>query len=188
MAKKSNYNRKKDLIGESYTKGIKGFDGEQAIRPLNEEEKAYLEKFNDEFINGNFVKDGTDLHHNLIEDNKKEIKSLKRKLKKVNNELNDDNSGWRTMNGEEREAFSRRKEELHLMKNDLKGRLSEIDVLTMIRANNYSRGMDVSNYPNRTVKIADLEPANFIYNGEENCDNTDNETILFERLKVLNDV
>lgn len=188
MAKKSNYNKKRNLIGKSYVNGIKNEDGEQVIRPLNESEIEFLNKFNEEFVNRNFQKDETDVHYPLIQQNKKEVRKLKRKLGKVNNELTDDSSGWRKMNSEEREAFSIRKRELHLQKNELKAKLIEIDVIGTAIKNDYSRGVDVSNYPKRTVNISDLEPANFIYTGEERSIDTDSETSLFERLKVLNDV
>jgi len=42
-------------------KAISG-DGTEGIRPLNEEEKEWLNTFYGEYVNNSFKKDGTDLH------------------------------------------------------------------------------------------------------------------------------
>lgn len=186
MAKKSNYNRKKELIGKSYVNGIKDEDGNYAIRPLNEEEKAFLEKFNEEFVTANFNKDKTDVHYPLIKKNRKEVRLLRQTLDKISQELRNDTSGWRDMNSVDRKAFRKKKKKLYLKKVAIEEKLQDFDIIGTANKNNYARGVDVSNYPKRTVKIADLEPANFIYTDEDGSYDTDSETSLFERLKVLN--
>ena len=188
MAKKSNYNRKKELIGKSYVNGIKDESGNYAIRPLNEEEVAFLEKFNDEFVSGNFNKDKTDLHYPLIKKNRKQVRLLSIELVKVSKELLSDTSGWREMSGPERKAFRKRKKRLYLKKVAIQEKLLDIDIIHTVYKDNYARGVDVSNYPKRTVHISDLEPANFIWNEEDGIHTADSETSLFERLKVLNKV
>lgn len=52
-----------------YVDGFKKRDGEQVIRPLNAEEKEWLNKFNGEYYGASFDKDDTNnLHSNRVDD------------------------------------------------------------------------------------------------------------------------
>jgi len=59
-----------DYIEADYVGGVTGDDGDIVIRPLNEEEKDFLNKFYEEEVSANF-------HHN------KETKRLFREIKKI---------------------------------------------------------------------------------------------------------
>jgi len=189
--KKSNYERKKDLLESSYVDGaICPIKGKVVIRPLTEEEAAWLNKFNDEFVNTNISKNQPNLHDPLIAQNKARVQALKAEIKVISEELKSEKetySGWRTMNFEQRQEFSKYKKELYIKKAELTEELESCDIVGNIYRNNYARGMDISNYTTRTVKIADLERSNFEFQNYEFVDTKEcNESKLFESLKVIN--
>ena len=76
-----NYNTKirKLYIEPDYVNGVQDKDGNMVIRPLNDEEKAWLNKFYEEFIITSFKKDGSDFHEN---------KEKQRELYRNNNKRN----------------------------------------------------------------------------------------------------
>ena len=55
-----------------------GVDGKLAIRAMTEEEKEFLNKFNEETINANFV------HHPELRKKRKELKRIQLKLAEIN--------------------------------------------------------------------------------------------------------
>ena len=68
-----NIKSRKDFIEADYVDGVKGIDGGYGIRPLNEEEKDWLNKYYKEVINTNGLQDGVP----------KELLALNRKLRKA---------------------------------------------------------------------------------------------------------
>ena len=57
LEKGLNVKSRKDFIEVDYVNGVKNSNGEQVIRPLNEEEKAFLNQFYEETVVTNFSHD-----------------------------------------------------------------------------------------------------------------------------------
>jgi len=81
LRKELNTKVRRPYIEADYVNGVYNENGEQVIRPLTEEETAWLNKFYKEVIVTNFKKDGTDLYTD-IED--------QRQLYRENNHRNSD--------------------------------------------------------------------------------------------------
>lgn len=181
MEKNASKKKNKDHLNSPYKDGILNSDGEMAIRPLTEEERNWLDKFNNEYIKATFNNDETDVHHNLIKENEKKVLKLKKQLKNVSKKLRVCNAGYRTMNSEEREVHKNNIKALLLRKNEIKEQLALCNVKGITEANKYARSVDISN-SKRTIEIGDLSPKNFIYTEGENIKNA-SETELFDKLK-----
>ena len=69
LVKSSNTKLRQDYLDNiHYVDGVKHRD-EQVMRPLNNEEKAWLDKFNSEFYGASFSKDDSEnLHQNKVDD------------------------------------------------------------------------------------------------------------------------
>jgi len=183
MEKKSSYNKRKDLAFAPYVDGVYNEDGEMVIRPLNEEEKAFYDKFNNEFVNASFNNDSTDLHHALIKANAKKVKSLKKELKRISKEVRKADNGYREMDSQQRIDYKEYRKTLFIKKNKILEELQKIDYKKVIEANNYSRGVDISN-SKRTTEVGDLASGNFIFIDEDSNDiRAASESELFDRLK-----
>lgn len=65
-----NLPHRKDALECDYVNGVRGVDGDVAIRALTDSEKAWLDKFNKETVVTSFDKDGQDLYPEA-EDRKK---------------------------------------------------------------------------------------------------------------------
>lgn len=70
LDKKYNLKRRQDYMEPDYINGVKNDDGDLVIRPLNEEEKEFLNKFYEETVNANF------LHSDELRDIHNQIKEL----------------------------------------------------------------------------------------------------------------
>lgn len=102
--KKSPQEKRKEARYSPYTKGVKNDYGETVIRPMTNEEKQFLEKFNQEFVDNNFTE--TNLHDDLIEKSAKEVASIKKQLNKLKSEFKKlNNTGYVNAKGEERIAL-----------------------------------------------------------------------------------
>ena len=73
LQKKFNLKMRQDYIETDYINGVKNKDGELVIRPLNEEEKTFLNSFYEEVIGANFM------HDDILKELHKELKILKSK-------------------------------------------------------------------------------------------------------------
>ena len=88
LEKGLNVKSRKDFIEVDYVNGVKNSNGEQVIRPLNDEEKAFLNQFYEETVVTNFSHDARIKHLNrrrkdIIED--EVVKNLKEDLKSMQN-------------------------------------------------------------------------------------------------------
>lgn len=183
METKSSYRKRKDLKFAPYTNGVKNQDGEEVIRPLNEDELEFLAKFDKEFVDASFNNDSSDLHYKMIKDNAKEVKRLKKAVKQVSAEVRKVDNGYREMNGEERIKYKEYRKELFIKKNELVAQLEKVNIKGSIEANNYSRSTDVSNSL-RTTTIGDLSSGNFVLRDGNFTDlKNASESELFDKLK-----
>ncbi len=169
----------RELNNNPYVEGVIGVDGKMAIRPLNDEEFEFLKKFNDEFVEGNFKRDSTDLHYNLIQENENEVKELKERIKELGIKLRE-NNGYRMLN--DRKAYSKYKKNLYKERQSLIEKLKEVDVIGNITNAKYARRVDLMAYTGkgeRTVAISDL-----FNQGSKNTKYTNSESDLFEYLEA----
>lgn len=191
MAQKSTFEKRKDLLEEDYSDGVVGVDGKVAIRPLNEDEKAWLEKFNDEYVHANARGKKGEIHYDLIRKSKRKVSKIKKEIKQISKQLRIMNNGYREMNSEQRTKYKAERKALIARKSLLTERLKEVDHLGNIRRNNYARSCDVSNFKKFVSNIGDFAHKYFykkaqihdvkFYNTKESS-----ETELFELLEQNN--
>jgi hypothetical protein len=138
-----------------------GSDGEVAIRPLNDAEFEFLEKFNNEFVMCNFERDSEgnitedNLHYEMISGTEDTISSLKAEIKVIGDKLRENNN-YREMN--DRKAYWKYKKNLYKEYARLKEELEAIDVVKNIIDDSYARRNDLMSYvgkDQRTVLITD---------------------------------
>lgn len=150
----------KDLRSNPYVNGVRDSEGNNVIRPLNEEERLFLEKFNNEFVEGDFKRDSDNnitednLHYHLINSDK--IKEIKDKIKEVGDELRKTNN-YREMN--DRKAYWKYKKNLYKQYDSLKEELKTVDISGEIYNNKYARRFDTMAYlgkSERTILVTDL--------------------------------
>lgn len=166
------------LNNNPYIDGVIGVDGKIAIRPLTEEEFEFLKKFNDEFVEGNFKRDSTDLHYTLIQESENEVKDLKERIKELGIKLRE-NNGYRMLN--DRKAYSKYKKNLYKEYEELKEKLKEVDIMGNVEKGKHARRNDMMTYTGkgeRTVAISDL-----FNQGSRNTEYTSTESQLFEYLE-----
>lgn len=151
----------RELNSNPYTKGVTGVDGNVAIRALTEEELAYLEKFNNEFVEGNFERDDegnvneNNLHYNLINESEERVKVIKEQIKELGVKLRETND-YRTMH--DRKAYWKYKKNLYKEREKLKDQLNEINIVGNINGSKYARRNDVMAYTGvgeKTVHVLD---------------------------------
>lgn len=150
--KKSTFQKRKEARYSPYAKGVKNEFGETVIRSMTKEEKAYLDRFNNEFVDGTFSEDGN-LHDGLVEANAVEVRKIRNKIKKISNTLKKlDATGYTDSSGENRLEIANkaRKHRIKLeqQRRDLKDKLSELDVKASIRHSDYARSTDPLNFSN----------------------------------------
>lgn len=177
MAQKSTFEKRKDLLEEDYTNGVHGLDGKLAIRPLTEEEKEFLNKFNNEYVNANATGKKGELHHDLIKKSKRKVSKIKKEIKEISTELRVINNGYREMNSEQRLEYKTKRNALLARKSLLVSRLEEIDVLGNIRRNNYARSCDISNFKKFVTNISDLSHKAFHKISKESNENVPHTTL-----------
>lgn len=161
MAQKSTFEKRKDLLEEDYINGVVGVDGKVAIRPLNEEERAFLDKFNDEYVHANARGKKGEIHYELIKKSKRKVNKIKKEIKEISKKLRVLNNGYRLMNSEERRTYKEERRNLIARKSFLTEKLKEVDYLGNIRKNNYARSCDVSNFKKFVANIGDFSDKYF---------------------------
>lgn len=151
----------RELRSNPYTEGVVNFDGEIVIRPLNNEEFEWLEKFNNEFVEGNFIKNENkeiteeNLHYKLIVESEALVVDLKAQIKEINTKLMETN-GYRHMN--DRKSYFKYKKNLYKQREKLKEQLESVNITGNIYNNNWAKRFDVMAYvgnSQRTVRITD---------------------------------
>lgn len=153
--KKSTYEKRKEARHSPYAKGVRNENGDAVIRALTPEEQEFLEKFNQEFVDGTFTENN--LHDPLIQANKKEIKRIKASLNRARKRLKTLSlTGYTNASGLERIAIKANKDaknaEISKLQEKirlLKDRLSELDIKANIYHTDYARSEDVMNFKNR---------------------------------------
>lgn len=170
----------KQISENPYINGVEGVDGKLVIRPLNEEEFEFLEKFNNEFVFGNFERDEegnlteNNLHYELVNNTEDHVNALKEQIKEIKEKLNENNN-YREMN--DRKAYWKYKKNLYKEYSRLKEELESTNILGEINNDNYARRNDVMTYlgkDDRTVLVTD-HFSNMKYNT--------NEAALFEYIE-----
>jgi hydroxylamine reductase (hybrid-cluster protein) len=158
-----------------------GVNGEEGIRPLNDEEFQYLEKFNSEFVQGNFERDAdgnlteNNLHYELVNGTEDSVKELKEQIKVLSEKLKESN-GYREM--EDRKAYWKYKKNLYKEYSKLKEDLEAINIVGNIYTDNYARRSDLMAYVGQdeiTVLVTDIFP---------NMEYPANEEALFEYIEA----
>lgn len=171
----------REIIESPYINGIEGIDGNLAIRPLTDEEFAFLEKFNSEFVQGNFERDDSgnitenNLHYDLVNGTEEYITSLKANIKEIKDKLSENNN-YREMN--DRKAYWKYKKNLYKEYSKLKEELESINIIGEIYNDNYARRNDAMTYVGkgeRTVLVSDNFP---------NMHYSQNEQSLFEYIEA----
>lgn len=152
---------RRELLDNPYVNGIVGTDGEVAIRALNDEEFNFLEKFNDEFVQGNFERDvdgnitENNLHYNMVNGTEESVSALKAEIKTLAEKLTETN-GYREMN--DRKAYWKYKKNLYKQFTALKEQLESINTIGNIYNDDYARRNDLMAHVGkneRTVLITD---------------------------------
>lgn len=106
-----NLKSRAEIIETDYINGLYDKDGNQVIRALTEDEKAWLNKFYTETVNASFVKDGTDFYTSsedrkkLYTENNKRNSCVFTKSKKLNKLDTIDNTTYEIMNEEVCESY-----------------------------------------------------------------------------------
>ena len=67
----------------NYVNGIYDSNGKELIRPMTQEEKDFLNKFQQEYYYGKLSEDETDLHYNLIQSTKEEVSELEQEWSEI---------------------------------------------------------------------------------------------------------
>lgn len=152
MKRKRKY--EEEVSSVDYINGIKGSDGEVAIRALNDDEKAWLKKFNSEYVGGNFDKTNN-LHDPLFEQNKKNVESIKNQIKVAKKQLKDHSASFKLTYGkDQKDSHATKKIALKELIDMLKEELASYDIKGNIWKDRYSKRMDM--YHNDVVSVCDL--------------------------------
>lgn len=128
-------------LGEvDYIDGVKGI--QDGIRALNKEELDFLNRFNNEFVRGNFENNKKNIHKELIAENKEKVTELRQKIKEVKEVLkaHKKNYSSNTMN---RLNYATIKASILDQIHSLEDELSLYDVKGNIWKDRYSRRMDI---------------------------------------------
>lgn len=184
MEKKSTFNKRKEVRYTPYINGVRDEDGNIVIPPLTEEEKEFIEKFNKEFCDARFNNDESDLHYEMITENKEAVKKATDRLRVVSKLIRKADNGYREMNGEERLEYKEFKLSLFKEREALQEELSKINIKGNIEKDNNRRSVDVSN-SSRTSKVGDLSSGNFIFDENSGSLSNCSEAELFDRLKYV---
>jgi hypothetical protein len=67
LKKKYTIKIRQEFLDTEYIDGVYDDDGKELLRPLTENEKAWFDKFNKEWLNASFSNDETDLHQSKEE-------------------------------------------------------------------------------------------------------------------------
>lgn len=88
-ALKANLNLKTryEQYDQDYIDGVKDDGGNTVIRPLSKDEKDWLNRFNEEYINANFKHKGERIHEKVIEERFVKYSGKNRKYDVTKNEL-----------------------------------------------------------------------------------------------------
>lgn len=152
----------RDLASNPYINGVKGQNEEVVIRPLTEDEFNWLEKFNQEFVEGNFERDSesnitpNNLHFDLIQQTEDRTADLKAQIKEVAAKLSETN-GYREMH--DRKSYWKYKKNLYKEHVKLTEELEKVNITGNIHNDKYARRFDVMAYigtAQRTERISDL--------------------------------
>lgn len=163
----------RELNDNPYVNGIVGIEGNEAIRPLNDAEFEFLEKFNSEFVQGNFERDvngnltENNLHHKIVNGTEDSVAALKAEIKVLADKLNETN-GYRVMN--DRKAYSKYKKALYKEYAELNEKLISVDIVNNIYKDDYARRTDLMAYvgkSERTVLITDIFNNSEYHNNED---------------------
>jgi hypothetical protein len=164
------FHKRKDLLDTPYVNGVKSVDGRKdGIRPLNQEEKDWLDKFNNEFVNGNFNKDKTDLHYSLIKKNEQKLARAKEALKRVNEKMAKKlkRGVFKTLPSRERAYYRAYRKRLVERKEALKRKIFELDFIKKSYQSDNQRYLDPLNYKGyRSINILDINVPD-MENGEK---------------------
>lgn len=154
------FNKRKELLDTPYVNGVKSVDGRnEGIRALSKEEKDWLDKFNDEFVNGNFSKDKTDLHYSLIKKNEQKLARAKDALKRVNEKISKKlkRGVFKTLPSRERAYYRAYRKRLTERKEALKRKIFELDFIKRSYQSDNQRYTDPLNYKGyRSINILDI--------------------------------
>ncbi len=151
----------KELANNPYINGIENADGETVIRSLTDEEFKWLEKFNNEFVGGDFIRNENNeitqdnLHYTLIQETEALVIDLKAQIKEVAAKLLE-NNGYRQLN--DRKAYSKYKKNLYKQHVKLTEELESVNITGNIHNDKYARRFDVMSYlgnGQRTVRVSD---------------------------------
>lgn len=161
--KKSTYEKRKEARYNPYIDGVKNEYGEEVIRPLTQQEKEILEKFNQEFVDASFT--DNNLHDCLIEENKNKLRNLRRRLKKAKDKIAKLRlTGYTNSSGEERVRIKNGKIERDSELNrwikryyDISNEIYNLDIKYQIHRSNNMRSLDVMNFKNKISYLEDLK-------------------------------
>lgn len=156
-----------------YVNGIYDENGKEIIRPLNEEEKEFLNKFNNEYEH-NYFDSEFNLHDALVEVNIEKIEELRRKKKELTKSLKELRRGELSS-----VEFSNLKKSLILQKNEVIEELKNIDIKRELYNKNYASRSDLMNWKG-TCLITDLNYKTF---KGISCPENSSEHELFDSLK-----
>lgn len=143
-----------EISSVDYIKGVKDCDGNLVIRALNEEEKSFLKKFNEEFVGGNFKESGN-LHDGLIADRSAELENLKVERQKLRDALKAHSRSYKsTYSGSVKREHSEKKNLLKEQILVLNERILKVGIKEAIWEDRYSKRLDM--YHNDVIAVSGL--------------------------------
>lgn len=166
----------------NYVNGIYDSNGKELIRPMTQEEKDFLNKFQQEYYYGKLSEDETDLHYNLIQSTKEEVSELEQEWSEITDIIENgkvSRHNYFKLTREEQDIYKESRKELLKRKREIEDRLSEIDYKKNIYNKDNAERRDIENRYT-VISVTDLPIGSF--SGLSESKDSYPEWTLFESL------
>jgi len=164
LSKRGSRIHRQEFIESQYVSGVYNESGEQVIRPLNEEEKAFLDKYYKEFVHGTFSTD-------------KESTALFKKAKTLSK--NKENIKFLNEHGHYPKNVEKAVSEFNEKSKSLGNLAFDFFEQREINSDDYKRRYDIQNNSTKGVQLSSFEDLQYVSNVEE-IENTTIEDLITE--------
>lgn len=164
LSKRGSRIHRQEFIESQYVNGVYNEDGEQVIRALNEEERAFLDKYYKEFVHGTF---STDKESTALFKKAKTLSKSKEAVKFFN------------QNGEYPKSVQKAIEDFNNKSKSLGNLAFDFFEQREINSDDYKRRYDIQNNSTRGVQLSSFEDLQYVSNVEE-VENTTIEDLITE--------
>lgn len=170
LKKNLNLKARRDYIDTHYIDGVRNEKGEMVIRPMNEEEKKWLDDFYGEHLNASFTE-------NPLMDTRsdEERESIKKELKRVKKELN----GIQKKINEFQVGINQLEDAKTLLEEEYK-ELYSMDVKKQVYDENNARNRCLYNHAKKRGKLVKLNQRNYDDPGVNTLRGYDEDGLLYE--------